>query len=87
MSNAYTQRVTDLCIAINAVEGTQVAPEYEKQNKQVCKTLYECMMTEADTLYSNGQATLKDLTEAINAAGWEDQKMVRAKYELKIVEA
>ena len=87
MTNLYTDRVTDLCIAINTLDGLNVSPEYVKQNERVRKTLYECLLTECDTLYSNAQATLKELTKAIHAAGWDDNKVIRDKYELKIVDA
>lgn len=80
------QRVTDLCMAINAVDGTHVTAKYVKQNERVRQTLMDCMLTEADRSYNAG-VSLKDLTKAIQAAGWEDQKVVRRKYELAIVEA
>ena len=67
-----TQRITDLCMAINAVEGTDVAPEYIRQNQRVRNTLYKMMMEEADRL-SRTEVTIKQLEKAIAKAGWEDQ--------------
>jgi hypothetical protein len=67
--------LTDLCIAINAVEGADCAPEYQKQNKRVCKMLHRYMINAAERLWTEG-VTLKRLTKAINAAGWEDQHFV-----------
>lgn len=82
-SRVSTQRVTDLCIALNALDGDVVASEYEKQNMRVRKTLYDCIMKEASLLHTQG-ATLEQLTKAIYDAGWEDQTMICIKGRLSI---
>jgi hypothetical protein len=79
-----TQVLTDLCIAINAVEGASVAPEYEKQNERVRKTLYEFLIGTAMSLYML-DVSLKKMDKAIRAAGWEDQHFVESGVSLKIV--
>lgn len=84
--NLSTRRVTDLCMAINAVDGTHVTAEYIKQNERVRETLMDCMLTEADRLYNAG-VSLKRLTKAINAAGWDDNVVKWDDNGIKIVEA
>ena len=83
-----TERVTDLCCVINAFEGfcmTNPSVPLKDQMRQR-KAVYEAMLTEADTLYNRG-VSLKRLTAAIHKAGWEDQKVIRRKFELDIVPA
>jgi hypothetical protein len=72
-----TQRLTDLCIALNALEGDDV------ESTRVRKTLYACIMENATILYHQG-ATLEQLTNAIFDAGWEDQTMICRKGRLSI---
>ena len=79
-------RITHLCMAINAVEGTHVSPKYVKQNEKVRATLHELLLEECDKEYNHG-TPLKMLTAAVQKAGWDDNKVIRAKYEIKIVEA
>ncbi len=87
-----TQIITDLCIAINAVEGTEVDAKYISQNVRVRKTLYDLMIAKATLLYlgvdlpANGKdVTLKQLDKAIKAAGWDDQHFEECGITLKIV--
>lgn len=68
----HLNTITDLCIAINAVEGGECAPEYQKQNKRVCKSLNGLLEVTAKHAIHNG-ATDKQLRKALTAAGWEDQ--------------
>jgi hypothetical protein len=79
-------RITHICMAINAVEGTHTTKRYIAQNEKVRATLYDILLTECDKEYDHG-TPLKMLTAAIQKAGWDDQKVIRAKYALKIVEA
>lgn len=70
------QRLTDICIAINAVDGTDVAPEYCNQNKRVRNSLYSLMIREASDLYVLKNVSLKRLTNAIHKAGWGENTFV-----------
>lgn len=84
MNLKSTQVLTDLCIAINAVEGTQVSLKYEKQNRRVRETLYEFLIGSAMGLYMQN-VSLKKMDKAIRAAGWEEQHFVESGISLKIV--
>jgi hypothetical protein len=81
MSKPSTQVITDLCMAINAVEGTEVAPEYQKQNERVRQTLYDLMIDKAFVLattpIAENRVSFKRLDKAIKAAGWDDQHFER----------
>ena len=78
-----TQRITVLCIAINCIEGTDVAQDYEKQNESVVKTLNDCLIKEATILYHQG-VTLKHLSDALYDGGWEENYFVLDHKRLKI---
>jgi len=86
-----TQVITDLCIAINAVEGTVTAEPYIKENERVRKTLYDLLIAKATMMYigmdmpSDTTVTLKQLDKAIKAAGWDDQHFVEYGLSLTIV--
>lgn len=87
-----TQVITDLCIAINAIEGTEVDAKYISQNVRVRKTLYDLMINKATLMYMGvdmpanvKEVTLKQLDKAIEAAGWDDQHFVESGITLKIV--
>jgi hypothetical protein len=75
------QTITDLCMAINAVEGTEVAPKYLKQNERVRNTLYALMIEKATVLattpIAENRVSFKRLDKAIKAAGWDDQHFER----------
>mgnify|MGYP000910309759 CR=1 FL=1 len=70
------QRITDLCIAINAVEGADCAPKYNKQNERVRNTLYDVMIKEAIRLHFKQKVGLGALSRALHEAGWEGQMFV-----------
>jgi hypothetical protein len=86
MSSILSFRVTDLCMAINAVDGTHVTPEYVKQNERVRDTLYGFLLEEAERLYKRGMS-LKSLTKAVQAGGWDDNVVKWDDNGIKIVEA
>lgn len=85
------QHITDLCIAINCVEGINVDPKYVKQNMRVGKNLRSLMMKEAQTIIDNNDASIHDtilkrLTMALLDAGWENRFILSPKTgNLKIV--
>ncbi len=86
-----TQVITDLCIAINAVEGN-VTNKYIKDNERVRKTLYDLMIDKANLMFlgvgmsaTDPAVTLKQLDKAIKAAGWDDQHFIESGITLKII--
>jgi hypothetical protein len=83
-----TQVITDLCQAINAVDGTFTTARYIKQQERVRKTLLRYLHLELEEQFYNNGTTLGELTRAIRRAGWEGQKVVRPRPTkiLKIVE-
>lgn len=68
--------IADLCMAINTVEGTDVAPEYQEQNDRICKTLYDLMIEEATKAFFYDRVSIKKLDSALKKAGWDDQTFV-----------
>lgn len=75
-SRTSTQRITDLCMAINAVEGTYVDHQlYNDQCIRVRNTLFDLMTEEAKKLLSN-DVSMKRLNNALHKAGWDDNYFV-----------
>jgi hypothetical protein len=67
-----TDTLFDLIIACNAVDGTQVSPDYIAENKRCGNTLRSLALKEAERLYRDG-VTLKTLDRVLNKGGWESR--------------
>lgn len=85
-----TSVITDLCIAINCVDGTDVDPKYVKQNMRVVKTLKSLLMFHAYTVLDLSDVRLhksiiKRMNKAMKDAGWDCSFVLSSKGILKIV--
>ena len=72
MSKSKTNTLFDLILAINAVEGTSVSPEYIAENLRCSNTLRQLALREAASLYDAG-VSLKTLNRVLSKGGWESR--------------